>query len=133
VAVGGATNHRRGLFDAVLIKDNHVRLAGGVKAAVAKARGHRGDLSVEVEAQSLLQVDEALDAGADIILADNLTIDDIRETVRRARGRARVEVSGGVSLERIPELARTGADSVSVGALTHSAPAVDISFEIEVC
>ena len=133
VAVGGATNHRRGLFDAVLIKDNHVRLAGGVKAAVAKARGHRGDLSVEVEAQSLLQVDEALDAGADIILADNLTIDDIRETVCRARGRARVEVSGGVSLERIPELARTGADSVSVGALTHSAPAVDISFEIEVC
>jgi nicotinate-nucleotide pyrophosphorylase (carboxylating) len=133
VAVGGATNHRRGLFDGVLIKDNHVRLAGGVRAAVAKARENRGDLRVEVEAQSLVQVDEALDAGADIILADNLTLDDIRETVRRARGRANVEVSGGVSLERIPELARTGADSVSVGALTHSAPAVDISFEIEKC
>ncbi len=133
VAVGGATNHRRGLFDAVLIKDNHVRLAGGVRAAVAKARESRPDLSVEVEAQSLVQVDEALDAGADIILADNLTLDDIRETVRRARGRASVEVSGGVSLERIPELTRTGADSVSVGALTHSAPAVDISFEIEKC
>jgi nicotinate-nucleotide pyrophosphorylase (carboxylating) len=133
VAVGGATNHRRGLFDAILIKDNHVRLAGGVRAAVAKAREHRADLTVEVEAQSLLQVDEALDAGADIVLADNLTLDDITETVRRARGRAKVEVSGGVSLERIPELALTGADSVSVGALTHSAPAVDISFEIETC
>jgi nicotinate-nucleotide pyrophosphorylase (carboxylating) len=133
VAVGGATNHRRGLFDAILIKDNHVRLAGGVGAAVAKARAHRGDLTVEVEAQSLLQVDEALEAGADIVLADNLTLDDISETVRRARGRAKVEVSGGVSLERIPGLALTGADFVSVGALTHSAPAVDISFEIETC
>jgi nicotinate-nucleotide pyrophosphorylase (carboxylating) len=131
VAVGGATNHRRGLFDAVLIKDNHARLAGGVRASVAKARERRADLRVEVEAQSLLQVDQALDAGADIILADNMTLDDIRETVRRVRGRAKVEVSGGVSLERIPELSRTGADSVSVGALTHSAPAVDISFEIE--
>jgi nicotinate-nucleotide pyrophosphorylase (carboxylating) len=110
-----------------------VRLAGGVRAAVAKAREHRAGLTVEVEAQSLLQVDEALDAGADIVLADNLTLDDISETVRRARGRAKVEVSGGVSLERIPELALTGADSVSVGALTHSAPAVDISFEIETC
>jgi len=133
VAAGGATNHRRGLFDAILIKDNHVRLAGGVRAAVARARERRADLTVEVEAQSLLQVDEALDAGADIVLADNLTLDDISETVRRARGRAKVEVSGGVSLERIPELALTGADSVSVGALTHSAPAVDISFEIETC
>jgi nicotinate-nucleotide pyrophosphorylase (carboxylating) len=133
VAVGGATNHRRGLFDAFLIKDNHVRLAGGVLAAVAMARARRSDLKVEVEAESLVQVDEALDAGADIILADNMTLDDIRETVRRARGRAKVEVSGGVSLERIPELARTGADFVSVGALTHSAPAVDISLEIERC
>jgi nicotinate-nucleotide pyrophosphorylase (carboxylating) len=133
VAVGGATNHRRGLFDAVLIKDNHVRLAGGVRAAVAKARERRSDLRIEVEAQSLAQVDEALEAGADIVLADNLTLDDIRETVRRARGRAKVEVSGGVSLERIPVLSRTGADFASVGAVTHSAPAVDISFEIEMC
>jgi nicotinate-nucleotide pyrophosphorylase (carboxylating) len=131
VAVGGAANHRRGLFDAFLIKDNHVRLAGGVTAAVAKARACRGDLKVEVEVESLVEVDEALDAGADIILADNMTLDDIRETVRRARDRAKVEVSGGVSLERIPELALTGADFVSVGALTHSAPAVDISLEIE--
>jgi nicotinate-nucleotide pyrophosphorylase (carboxylating) len=131
VTAGGATNHRFGLFDAFLIKDNHVRLAGGVAAAVAYARRYRPDLTVEIEAQSLDQVDEALDAGADLILADNLSLDHTRETVRRARGRAKVEISGGVTLERLPELAETGADYVSVGALTHSAPAADISFEIE--
>ncbi len=131
VVVGGATNHRMGLFDAILIKDNHVRLAGGVKAAVARARAHRPHMPIEIEAQSLLQVDEALEAGADIVLADNMAVEDIRETVRRARGRARIEISGGVTLDRIGELAATGADCISVGALTHSAPAVDISFEIE--
>jgi nicotinate-nucleotide pyrophosphorylase (carboxylating) len=130
VTAGGATNHRFGLFDAFLIKDNHVRLAGGVAAAVASARAHRPGLTVEIEAQSLDQVDEALDAGADIILADNLSLEHTREAVRRARGRAKVEISGGVTLERLPELAGTGADYVSVGALTHSAPAADISFEI---
>lgn len=131
VRAGGATNHRVGLFDAVLIKDNHVRLAGGVVAAVDKARAHRPGLPIEIEAQSLDEVGEALAAKADIILVDNMSTDDIREAVRRARGRAKVEISGGVTLERIPELAATGADFVSVGALTHSAPAVDISFEIE--
>ena len=131
VTAGGGTNHRFGLFDAFLIKDNHVRLAGGVAAAVAHARAHRPGLTVEIEAQSLDQVDEALDAGADIILADNLSLEHTREAVRRARGRARVEISGGVTLERLPELAGTGADYVSVGALTHSAPAADISFEID--
>jgi nicotinate-nucleotide pyrophosphorylase (carboxylating) len=130
VAVGGAKNHRMGLFDAVLIKDNHARLAGGVARAVGLARrGHAG--TVEVEAQSLADVDEALAAGADIILADNMTTPEIREVVRRAHGLAKVEISGGVTLERLPELAATGADYVSVGALTHSAPAADISFEIE--
>ena len=131
VRAGGGTNHRFGLYDAVLIKDNHVRLAGGVKAAVARARAYRPDLRIEVEAQRLDEVDEAIEAGADIVLADNMSIDDIRETVRRTRGRARVEVSGGVTLDRMPELATTGAEFVSAGALTHSAPAVDISFEIE--
>jgi nicotinate-nucleotide pyrophosphorylase (carboxylating) len=131
VSAGGATNHRRGLFDAILIKDNHIRVAGGVKAAVGQARAYRPDLKIEVEAQSLAEVDDAIAAGADMILADNLNLDDARETVRRARGRAQVEISGGVTLERLPELADTGADFVSVGALTHSAPAVDISFEIE--
>jgi len=131
VRAGGATNHRMGLFDAILIKDNHIRLAGGVCAAVAGVRGRQPDLPVEIEAQSLGQVDEALAAGADIVLVDNLGSEEIREAVRRARGRAKIEISGGVTLERLSELAATGADYVSVGALTHSAPAVDISFEIE--
>ena len=131
VRVGGATNHRSGLFDAVLIKDNHIRLAGGVSRALARVRDRHPNVPIEIEAQSLDQVDEALEAGATIVLADNLPIDQIREAVRRARGRARIEISGGVTLERMPGLAATGADSVSVGALTHSAPAVDISFEIE--
>jgi len=131
VRAGGATNHRMGLFDAILIKDNHIRLAGGVGAAVAGVRGRQPGLPVEIEAQSLGQVDEALAAGADIVLVDNLGSEEIREAVRRARGRAKIEISGGVTLERLCELAATGADYVSVGALTHSAPAVDISFEIE--
>jgi nicotinate-nucleotide pyrophosphorylase (carboxylating) len=131
VGVGGATNHRIGLFDAVLIKDNHVRLAGGVRAAVERCRRQQPALTIEVEAQTLDEVDEALEAGADVVLADNMDIDAIREAVRRARGRAKVEISGGVTLDRLPALARTGADFVSAGALTHSAPAVDISFEIE--
>ena len=131
VAAGGGTNHRAGLYDAILIKDNHVRLAGGVEAAVARARHRSPNLRIEVEAQSLAEVDQALAAGAEIILADNMSVAEVRETVRRAKGRAKVEISGGVTLDRLPELADTGADYVSVGALTHSAPAVDISFEIE--
>ena len=131
VRAGGATNHRVGLFDAVLIKDNHVRLAGGVAAAVASARARNPHMPVEVEAQTLAEVDQALDAGAEVILVDNMDLGAMREAVRRAKGRAKIEISGGVTLPRIPELAATGADFVSVGALTHSAPAVDISFEIE--
>jgi nicotinate-nucleotide pyrophosphorylase (carboxylating) len=131
VRAGGATNHRVGLFDGILIKDNHTRLGGGVTAAVARSRAHRPGLPVEIEAETLDQVDQALAAGADIILVDNMSTADIREAVGRARGRAKIEISGGVTLERMPELAATGADFVSVGALTHSAPAIDISFEIE--
>ena len=131
VRAGGATNHRVGLFDAILIKDNHVRLAGGVAAAVALVRTERPGAPVEIEAQSLAQVDEALAAGAEMVLVDNLTLDEIRESVRRARGHAKVEISGGVTLDRVPDLAGTGADYASAGALTHSAPAADISFEIE--
>ena len=130
VRAGGATNHRVGLFDAILIKDNHIRLGGGVTAAVASARAHRPGLPVEIEAETLEQVDQALAAGAETILVDNMSTADIRAAVVRARGRAKIEISGGVTLERIPELAATGADFVSVGALTHSAPAIDISFEI---
>ncbi|MGE3178655.1 MAG: carboxylating nicotinate-nucleotide diphosphorylase [Vicinamibacterales bacterium] len=131
VRAGGGTNHRTGLYDAILIKDNHVRLAGGVAAAVARARRHRPGLTVEVEAQRLAEVDDAVTAGADIVLADNMDLADLREAVARTRGRAKLEISGGVTLARIPELATTGADFASAGGLTHSAPAIDISFEIE--
>jgi nicotinate-nucleotide pyrophosphorylase (carboxylating) len=131
VAAGGATNHRVGLFDAVLIKDNHISLAGGVSHAVELVRAERPGLPIEVEAQTLEEVDAAITAKADVILVDNMSADEIRQAVDRVHGQARVEISGGVTLARIPELAATGADYVSVGALTHSAAAADISFEIE--
>ena len=130
VRAGGGVNHRGGLDDGILIKDNHIRLAGGVGAAVTRMRNSNRDMPTEVEAQSLTEVDEALEAGADIVLLDNLSTADIIEAVKRCRGRAKTEISGGVTLERMGELAATGADYVSVGALTHSAPAVDLSFEI---
>lgn len=131
VRAGGGVNHRRGLDTAVLIKDNHVRLGGGVAATVEHMRAARPGMPIEVEAQTLEQVDEALRVGADIVLLDNLSTPEILEAVRRCRGRAKTEVSGGVTLSRLPELAATGADYVSAGALTHSAASVDISFEIE--
>ncbi len=131
VRAGGATNHRFGLYDGILIKDNHIRLAGGVEPVVSRMRAAHRDLPIEIEAQDLGQVDAAIAAGADIILLDNLTTPEILEAVRRVGGRARTEISGGVSLARMPELATTGATYVSVGALTHSAPAADISLEIE--
>jgi nicotinate-nucleotide pyrophosphorylase (carboxylating) len=131
VRAGRGTNHRAGLDDGVLIKDNHIRLAGGVGRAVQLLKEAGPEMPIEVEAQSLEQVDEAVAAGADIILVDNLPIDAIRDAVRRVNGRAKIELSGGVTLERIPELAKTGANYVSVGALTHSAPAADLSFELE--
>ena len=131
VRTGGGTNHRFGLFDAFLIKDNHIRLAGGVADAVSRARAARPGLMIEIEAQTLEQVDQALGAGVDVLLVDNLSPEDVSEAVRRSRGRAKVEISGGVTLDRLSALAATGADFVSVGALTHSAPAADISFEIE--
>jgi nicotinate-nucleotide pyrophosphorylase (carboxylating) len=131
VRAGGGSNHRSGLDDGILIKDNHIRLAGGVEEALGRMRAAGHEMLIEVEAQNLDQVDAALAAGADIILLDNLSIEQIREAVRRVGGRAKVEISGGVTLDRIPELARTGADYASVGALTHSAPAADISFELE--
>ena len=130
VQTGGATNHRMSLNDGVMIKDNHILLGGGIASAVARVRA-RSTGAIEVEVETLDQVDQALAAGADILLLDNMTTDDIRQAVRRSRGRAKTEISGGVTLARIHELASTGADFVSVGALTHSAPAVDISFDIE--
>jgi len=131
VRAGGATNHRAGLFDAILIKDNHIRLAGGVAQAIARIKMSRPGMPIEIEAQSLGEAKAALAAGVDTLLVDNMSTNDVRAAVALAKGRAKVEISGGVTLERIPELAETGADFVSVGALTHSAPAVDISFELE--
>lgn len=131
VRAGGGTNHRGGLDDGILIKDNHVRLAGGVGAALARMKAARREMPIEIEAQSLADVDAAVAAGADIILLDNLSTDEIRQAIQKIGGRAQVEISGGVTLERIPELARTGANYVSVGALTHSSQAADMSFELE--
>jgi nicotinate-nucleotide pyrophosphorylase (carboxylating) len=131
VRAGGGSNHRSGLDDGILIKDNHVRLAGGVTVAVERMKAARQEMPIEVETQSLAQVDEAIAAGADVILLDNLSLEETTQAVARIAGRAKIEISGGVTLERMPELARTGADYVSIGALTHSAPAVDLSFEIE--
>lgn len=131
VRAGGGTNHRGGLDDGILIKDNHARLAGGIAVALQRMKEARREMPIEVEAQSLADVDAALAGGADIILLDNLSIDEIRRAIQAIGGRAQVEISGGVTLERIPDLARTGANYVSVGALTHSAPAADLSFELE--
>jgi nicotinate-nucleotide pyrophosphorylase (carboxylating) len=131
VRCGGGTNHRSRLDDAILIKDNHKRIAGGIRPAAERAlRGAQG-LTVEIEVENLKELDDALQAGVPRILLDNFTTYDIREAVRRTAGRAALEISGGVTLDRIPELATTGADFVSVGALTHSAPASDLSFELE--
>ena len=135
VRCGGGTNHRAGLFDGVLIKDNHIRIAGGVGEAVARVRsalaGRTPVLPIEVEAQTIAQVQDALEAGVDIIMLDNLTDAEMVSAVALINQRSRIEVSGGVTLERLATIAASGADWVSVGALTHSAPAVDISLEIE--
>jgi len=131
VRAGGGVNHRNGLDDGILVKDNHIRLATDIGTVVRQMRRTNREMPTEVEAQSLQQVDEALAAGADIVMLDNLSTPDIIEAVRRCKGRAKTEISGGVTLDRMRELAATGADYVSIGALTHSAPAADLSFEIE--
>lgn len=131
VRCGGGTNHRQRLDDGVLIKDNHKRLAGGVGTATRRALAAGVNVPIEVEVETLDELDDALAAGATRVLVDNFTTPDIVTAVARCRGRALVEVSGGVTIERLPEIAATGADFVSIGALTHSAPAVDLSFELE--
>jgi nicotinate-nucleotide pyrophosphorylase (carboxylating) len=132
VRVGGGRNHRLRLDDGILIKNNHLRLAGGIRGAVESACRHRPPgMPVEVEVSNLAELDEAMAAGADAILLDNMTTTEVRECVRRAAGRIRVEVSGGINAANIRAYAETGVDSISVGALTHSAPAGDIHFLIE--
>ncbi|MGH7787005.1 MAG: carboxylating nicotinate-nucleotide diphosphorylase [Candidatus Binatia bacterium] len=131
VRMGGGHNHRLGLDDGVLIKDNHLTAAGGVAAAGAAARaGVPHTLRIEVECATLAQVDEALAAGAGTLLLDNMTIDQLAAAVQRIGGRALVEASGGVTLDTVRAIAETGVDLISVGALTHSAPALDLSMKI---
>ncbi|MGZ4135321.1 MAG: carboxylating nicotinate-nucleotide diphosphorylase [Tumebacillaceae bacterium] len=131
VVVGGGRNHRFGLFDAVLIKDNHIEIAGGVKKAIMAAR-HQipHTMRVEVEVESLEQIDEALEVKADIIMLDNMTPDVMREAVEKIAGKALIEASGGVTEETIVDIAKTGVDYISIGALTHSIRSLDISLDI---
>ena len=132
VAVGGGRNHRFGLFDAVLIKDNHIEIAGGVKKAIMAARHQMPHtMRVEVEVESLEQIDEALEVKADIIMLDNMSPETMREAVEKIAGRALIEASGGITEETIVDIAKTGVDYISIGALTHSVKALDISLDIE--
>ncbi|MFN2587379.1 MAG: carboxylating nicotinate-nucleotide diphosphorylase [Actinomycetota bacterium] len=132
VRVGGGSNHRFGLDDGILIKDNHLVAAGGIGPAVRSARvnAHHG-LRIEVEVEDLEGLDEAVAAGADIVLLDNMTVEEVAAAVKRAGGRVLLEVSGGVSLDNVADYARAGADLISVGALTHSARSVDVALEVD--
>ncbi|MBP7138401.1 MAG: carboxylating nicotinate-nucleotide diphosphorylase [Syntrophaceae bacterium] len=131
VRQGGGTNHRFGLFDAVLIKDNHIEAAGGIAAAVAARKKHwKRSFKIEVETKNLREVKEALVCGADIIMLDNMTIHAMKKAVDWVAGRAFIEASGNVTLKRVREIASTGVDGISVGALTHSVRAADISLKI---
>ena len=128
VRMGGGRNHRIGLFDGVLIKENHIAAAGGISAAIERAKKQLPHtLKIEVETCDLAEVEEALQAGADIIMLDNMNLDEMRQGVELVAGKALVEASGGVSLERVRDIAETGVNIISVGALTHSVAAVDIS------
>jgi len=131
VYFGGGTNHRIGLFDEILIKENHAAAAGGVGEAVRRARVARPDLPLEVEVRSLDELEEALAAGAPRIMLDNMDLATMRAAVERTAGRASLEASGGVTLESLREIAETGVDFISIGALTHSAPALDLSLILE--
>lgn len=131
VRVGGGTNHRMGLYDAVLIKDNHIVAAGSISEAVKRVRGNvPPGTTIEVETVDLDQVREAMDAGADIIMLDNMTTEKIKAAVALVDARSKLEVSGGITHERLAQLADTGIDYISSGALTHSARAVDLSMRI---
>jgi nicotinate-nucleotide pyrophosphorylase (carboxylating) len=131
VKAGGARNHRKGLYDAILIKENHAAIAGGVGEAVRLARAQAPELRLEIECRTLEEVDEALGAGAQQILLDNMTPAQLREAVRHVAGRAELEASGGATLETLRQIADTGVDFISVGALTHSAPALDFSLILQ--
>ena len=131
VVAGGATNHRAGLYDAILIKENHIAAAGGITAAVTAARAHAPGLAIEVEVRDDAEIDEALAAGAPRLLLDNMTVERLRAAVARVGGRAELEASGGVTAETLRAVGSTGVDFVSMGALTHSAAALDLSLILE--
>jgi nicotinate-nucleotide pyrophosphorylase (carboxylating) len=135
VAAGGASNHRRGLYDAILIKDNHIAAAGGIAAAVSRARAAAPELSatLEVEVRDEAQIEQALAAGAARLLLDNMDDAALRAAVAQVAGRAVLEASGGVTLATLRDRAMTGVEWISVGALTHSAPALDVSMTLELC
>jgi nicotinate-nucleotide pyrophosphorylase (carboxylating) len=131
VWVAGGKNHRFGLYDGVLIKDNHIKVAGGIKKAVAMVRSNVPDtLKIEVEVENLEEVKEALGANADIIMLDNMGVDTIKEAVKIIAGQALVEVSGGITEDNVVEYAKAGVDRISIGALTHSVKALDISLDV---
>jgi nicotinate-nucleotide pyrophosphorylase (carboxylating) len=132
VVAGGGASHRFGLYDAILVKENHVRVAGGVGEATRRALvGAPNGVQVEVEVESLAELDEALEAGVGRVLLDNMSPDELRAAVERGAGRAALEASGGITLENVRAVAETGVDFVSIGALTHSAPALDVSLLFE--
>jgi len=131
VAAGGGTNHRFGLDDAILIKENHIAAAGGIGAAVAAARASAGGLPIEVEVRDGAEIAQALEAGAPRLLLDNMTVAQLRAAVAQVGGRAQLEASGNVTLETLRDVGGTGVDFVSMGALTHSAPALDLSLSLE--
>jgi nicotinate-nucleotide pyrophosphorylase (carboxylating) len=132
VRAGGGRNHRFGLYDGVIIKDNHIAAVGGVAEAVRRARENLGGgMSIEVEVQDLADLEDAIRSGADVVMLDNLSVEEVEEAVRAAAGRVKLEVSGGINLENVAAYAATGVDHISVGALTHSARALDIALELE--
>jgi nicotinate-nucleotide pyrophosphorylase (carboxylating) len=132
VSVGGARNHRFGLYDGAMIKDNHIKAAGGIQKAVSTLRARiPHTIKIEVEVENLGQLQEALEARADIILLDNMDIDTLRQAVDLTAGQALLEASGGITEDTLVEVARTGVDFISIGALTHSASSLDISFNLD--
>jgi nicotinate-nucleotide pyrophosphorylase (carboxylating) len=132
VKMGGGSNHRIGLYDLVLIKDNHIKVAGGITKAVAQIKKNiSGRIKIEVETTTIEEVNEALAAGVDIIMLDNMSTETMAESVKIINGRVKVEASGNITLERLKEVAATGVDFISIGALTHSVKAFDISMNIE--
>jgi len=131
VTLGGGSNHRAGLYDMVLIKDNHIEAAGSIAAAVARVRAQKCKLPIEVEVTNMAQLDEALAQQVDRIMLDNMSVEQMREAVEHTAGRCKLEASGGINLDTVTAIAATGVDYISVGALTHSVTALDISLDVK--